>query len=52
KIIEKISAGDSYGISGMSERVSMLGGNFKILSIKEKGTKINIEIPLKNEKEK
>ncbi|MDO8734805.1 MAG: sensor histidine kinase, partial [Elusimicrobiota bacterium] len=38
----------SLGIFGMQERISILGGNLKIDSIPRGGTKIGIEIPLKN----
>ncbi len=38
------------GISNMKERVLLLGGNIHITAQKQKGTLINITIPLKNKK--
>jgi signal transduction histidine kinase len=35
------------GLRSMKERVSLLGGDFKIKSFPDKGTKILIEVPLK-----
>lgn len=37
----------SYGISGMKERVSILGGNIRIEAVAGKGTKLFIEIPIR-----
>ena len=40
---------ESFGISGMRERVALLGGNFRVESRMEgskKGTKISIELPI------
>lgn len=36
-----------FGISLMEERIHLLGGNISIISKKEKGTNIHIEVPLK-----
>lgn len=44
---EKISR-KSFGILGMKERVQSLNGVFKITSEKEKGTVIQVSLPLKN----
>lgn len=35
-----------YGLSIIKKRVFLMGGNIKVDSVKEKGTKITIEIPL------
>ncbi len=45
---------DSFGLSGMRERVALLGGAFRISSFpdpgkRERGTKIRIELPLSAE---
>jgi NarL family two-component system sensor histidine kinase LiaS len=37
------------GISNMKERVLLLNGKIKIISDKQKGTKIEIAIPLKSD---
>ncbi|WP_226529713.1 GAF domain-containing sensor histidine kinase [Metabacillus niabensis] len=36
----------SLGLKGMKERVERLNGNFKLVSLPGKGTKIEVEIPL------
>ncbi|MBU7594953.1 GAF domain-containing sensor histidine kinase [Metabacillus halosaccharovorans] len=36
----------SLGLKGMKERVERLGGNFKLVSLPGKGTKIEVAIPL------
>jgi signal transduction histidine kinase len=41
-----ISGKMTFGILGMQERVSALGGNFKVSSETGKGTLISVEIPL------
>jgi len=37
---------NSFGLVGMKERVSMLGGEFKIDSAPGKGTTLTIAMPL------
>ncbi len=37
-----------FGIFGMKERASMLGGSLSIFSTPKKGTRVNLELPLKN----
>jgi len=36
----------SFGMAGMQERVSTLGGQMKVTSIKGEGTKISVTVPL------
>ena len=46
---EAMQKRESFGISGMRERVALLGGNFRVDSRMEgskKGTKISIELPI------
>jgi signal transduction histidine kinase len=46
---EALAKRDSFGLSGMRERVALLGGQFHVDSRKEapkKGTKISIELPI------
>jgi two-component system NarL family sensor kinase len=37
---------ESFGISGMRERVALLGGKMEIKTRQMKGTKIDIQIPI------
>jgi signal transduction histidine kinase len=37
--------GRSFGLSGMTERVAMLGGTAKVVSAKNKGTRIEVKVP-------
>jgi signal transduction histidine kinase len=37
--------GNSFGLAGIKERVSMLGGVVRVVSLKGKGTRIEIEVP-------
>ena len=46
---EAFAKRDSFGMSGMRERVALLGGEFHVESRMEgpkKGTKISIELPI------
>lgn len=52
EVTEKFLKGYSHGIQGMKERVSILGGTFKINTEKGKGCVVNAQIPLYREKEK
>ena len=36
---------ESFGLSGMKERVALLGGDIRIQSSRGKGTKVEIAIP-------
>ena len=38
--------GRNFGLSGMTERVAMLGGSAKVLSAKSKGTRIEVKVPV------
>src|SRR5471032_1358100 len=41
----------SFGMSGMQERISTLGGQMKVISRKGEGTKISITVPVPLHKE-
>jgi len=43
--------GDSHGLQGMRERVSLLGGSFRVATGKGKGCTVNAQIPLVQKKE-
>ncbi len=43
------SGTESFGIMGMQERISLLGGEFAVKSHKGRGTKVLIKVPLKGE---
>jgi two-component system sensor histidine kinase DegS len=48
-IDEALAKRESFGLSGMRERVALLGGEFHVESRMEgtkKGTKISIELPI------
>jgi glucose-6-phosphate-specific signal transduction histidine kinase len=36
----------SFGMAGMQERISALGGQMKVISRKGEGTKISVTVPL------
>ncbi len=38
--------GRNFGLSGMTERVAMLGGSAKVVSAKSKGTRIEVKVPV------
>ncbi len=42
---QKNNAGQSFGLAGMKERISTLGGKVLVTSGKGKGTRIEIEVP-------
>lgn len=42
----------SYGLQNMYERAVEIGGNLKIVSLKNKGTRLEVKIPLMSEGEK
>ena len=48
---ERISNIRSFGLTGMRERVHILRGHFKIAGVHDKGTKVTIAIPLRNDGE-
>ena len=37
--------GNSFGLAGIKERVSMLGGAVRVVSLKGQGTRIEINVP-------
>jgi NarL family two-component system sensor histidine kinase LiaS len=39
-------AGRNFGLAGMQERVAMLGGSAKVASAKNKGTRIEVKVPV------
>lgn len=41
----------SFGLIGMRERIELVDGHFELLSQKNSGTKINVQIPIKNIKQ-
>jgi signal transduction histidine kinase len=45
-----VQANKSFGILGMKERVLSLRGNFELVTAPEKGTKIDISIPIETSK--
>jgi signal transduction histidine kinase len=54
KVEEALARRDSFGLSGMRERVALLGGRFRVeshpaSSKRERGTKIRIELPMSRE---
>ena len=48
---KKISNPRSFGIIGMRERAQFIGGSFDIISSRNKGTTINVTMPVQAEKE-
>ena len=42
------SENKSFGIFGMKERATMLGGALEIISQPHKGTSVNLELPLRS----
>jgi signal transduction histidine kinase len=52
---EALAKRDSFGLSGMRERVALLGGRFAVKSFPDgskRGTKISIELPIERQKVK
>jgi signal transduction histidine kinase len=37
--------GNSFGLAGIKERVGMLGGEVRVVSLKDKGTRIEVSVP-------
>lgn len=53
KVDEALEQRDSFGLSGMQERVALLGGSFEIRSCagtgkRNRGTRIGVELPISN----
>ncbi|MFW5805657.1 MAG: HAMP domain-containing protein [Bacteroidales bacterium] len=44
---DMVKGGNHYGLNNIEDRVSVLGGTFLIESIPQKGTTINIKLPIK-----
>jgi signal transduction histidine kinase/ligand-binding sensor domain-containing protein len=42
------SPNNGFGLTGMAERASLLGGEFKVRSAQSRGTTVTVEIPLKD----
>src|SRR5205085_5898676 len=40
--------GNSFGLAGIKERVGMLGGDVRVISMKGKGTRIEVTVPATN----
>jgi signal transduction histidine kinase len=54
KVEEALARRDSFGLSGMRERVALLGGRFRVESNpnggkRKRGTKIRVELPISRE---
>lgn len=49
KVTKRFILGDTHGLQGMKERVSLLGGTFKVTTGKGKGCCVNAQIPLNKE---
>lgn len=47
EIAEKSKSSSSYGLIGMKERIKLLHGKLKIISALDRGTKLEMSIPLK-----
>lgn len=45
---ETVNSGSRYGLVGMRERTDMIGGEFQIISLPDKGTTVRITIPLES----
>jgi two-component system nitrate/nitrite sensor histidine kinase NarX len=43
---EYVETGPRYGLIGMRERADMIGGEFQIISMKDRGTKVRVTFPL------
>jgi two-component system nitrate/nitrite sensor histidine kinase NarX len=43
---ETVDIGSRYGLVGMRERTDMVGGEFQIISMQDRGTTIRVSIPL------
>ena len=52
EVTERFLRGDSHGLQGMKERVSLLGGTFKVSTEKEKGCIVSAQLPVSNKEEK
>ena len=48
EVTERFLRGDSHGLQGMKERVSLLGGSFKVSTEKGKGCIVTAQLPISN----
>lgn len=51
EVTERFLRGDSHGLQGMKERVSLLGGSFKVSTEKGKGCIVTAQLPISNKEE-
>jgi signal transduction histidine kinase len=47
RVEEALERRNSFGLSGMMERVALLGGAFEVQSFPSKGTRIQVQLPIK-----
>jgi len=47
KVEEALERRNSFGLSGMMERVALLGGAFDVQSFPNKGTRIKVQLPIR-----
>jgi len=47
KVEEALERRNSFGLLGMMERVTLLGGAFEVQSLPSKGTKVTVQLPLR-----
>jgi signal transduction histidine kinase len=47
RVEEALERRNSFGLSGMMERVALLGGSFDVQSFPNKGTRITVQLPIK-----
>jgi len=47
RVEEALERRNSFGLSGMMERVALLGGAFDVQSFPSKGTRITVQLPIK-----
>ena len=50
QVEEALERRNSFGLSGMMERVALLGGSFDVQSFPSKGTRITVQLPIKRAK--
>lgn len=51
EVTERFLRGDSHGLQGMKERVSLLGGSFKVSTEKGKGCIVTAQLPVSNKED-
>src|ERR1700719_516238 len=50
RVEEALERRNSFGLSGMMERVALLGGSFDVQSFPSKGTRITVQLRIKRAK--